>query len=140
LVIVDSSVWIDFLNDGTGAPHTAALYALLADGADIAVTEVNLMEVLRGIKDNRQHAKVKRDMLSLPVLSAAGVDTYIAASDMYRAARKSGITVNSSLDFLIAAIGMENNAVILHHDSDFDKLSKVIPGLRTITPQAILNR
>lgn len=139
MVIVDSSVWIDFLN-GASTPHSAALYALVADGADICLTDVNLMEVLRGIKNDRQHAKVKKDLLSLPVLSATGVDTFVHASDMYREARKAGITVNSSLDFVIAAIAMEHDATVLHHDADFERLATLIPGLKTIAPQAILAR
>jgi predicted nucleic acid-binding protein len=139
LVIVDSSVWIDFLN-GTGTPHGAALYALVADGADICLTEVNLMEVLRGIKNDKQHAKVKKNLLSLPILSANGINTFIRASDMYRAAQQAGITVNSSLDFVIAAIAMENDAPVLHRDADFERLAQLIPGLKTITPAAILGR
>ena len=139
MVIIDSSVWIDFLNDN-GTLHSAALQALVADGSEICLTDINLLEVLRGIRSDKQHAKVKKGLLSLPIFSAAGIGTFVRASDMYRASRKTGITVNSSLDFVIAAIAMENDLTVLHHDADFERLAEVIPGLKTITPQAVLGR
>ena len=137
MILVDSSVWIDFLTGASSLPGSA-LKTLVAEGGDICIADVNLMEVLRGVKKDSDYRKVKNDLLSLPVLSPSGRESFVKAAEIYRTARQSGVTINSTFDCLIAVVAMENDASILHRDADFDRLAKIVKGLKIISPETIL--
>lgn len=137
MILVDSSVWIDLIN-GTDGPHTAALHALISDNQDVCLTEINVMEVLRGIRDDLLFQKVKRSLLRFPILPATGLDIHVAAANLYRKARRGGVTVNSTFDCLITQIAIEYKASILSKDNDFKRLAEIEPSLKIADPQAIL--
>ncbi|HDH11786.1 MAG TPA: PIN domain nuclease [Nitrospirae bacterium] len=124
MILVDTSVWINFLN-GRNTKSRRILHALLEDEAEICLSEIILMEILQGIRDDNQLAGIKDYLLAFPVLINTPVQSYIHASDIYRRCRKKGFTVRKPVDCLISAVALENDAMLFHNDSDFEKIAKV---------------
>ncbi len=123
MILVDSSIWIDVLR----RRNPLDLEKLL-DFDEIVTCLPVIQEVLQGIRDER-HFRIARDaMLSLPIvespLSSGVVET---AVDLYRSARRQGVTVRSSVDCLIAACAIRNELTVFHRDRDFEALALVSP-------------
>ena len=119
MLVVDSSVWIDFFNDATH-PATDTLAQLLDHGeVRIVVPDLVLFEVLRGFRDEGPHRQARRLMESLHVQSTGGHELALAAAQHYRSLRAQGITVRSPIDVLVAAYCIENDYALLHRDRDF---------------------
>jgi hypothetical protein len=127
LILVDSSVWIDFFN-GHLSPESIKLKELLDSWADIAVTGVIASEVLSGFKDEQTFEKVKDTFLNLPHLPAT-FHSHIEAAQMYRQLRSKGFTIRSLIDCLIATIAIEYESELLHKDKDFNMISNQYSSL-----------
>ncbi|HEB74935.1 MAG TPA: PIN domain nuclease [Nitrospirae bacterium] len=119
MILVDTSVWIDFLN-GAHSKERHALHRLIEEEEDISITEIILTEILQGIKEDKDFKRVKDYLLELPIHRPKGTETYLKAAGIYRDCRKRGKTVRKTVDCIIAAICMENNLTLLHKDSDFE--------------------
>jgi hypothetical protein len=118
MVIVDSSVWIDFLNRRV-TPQTSWLRAPENIGT-IGLTAPVLTEVLQGIRfDNRFH-NAEQLFRTMPVFESLSRPLAVRAADNYRTLRKIGITIRSTIDCLIATFCIESDCQLLHNDSDFD--------------------
>ena len=126
-VFVDSSVWIDHLR-GTATAGTRALRGLLdaldpdagtGDPAEILVGDLVLLEVLRGVADDRQHDVTRAALLAFPQVRIGGTATALAAADHYRRLRRQGVTVRKAVDCLIAAWCIARDVPLLHADRDF---------------------
>lgn len=130
MILVDTSVWIDFLK-GTNSPERHLLHKLIEEEEDISITDIILTEVLQGIKEDRDFKMVKDYLLEFPVYKAKGIETYLMAAEIYRNCRKKGKTVRKTVDCIIAAICIENNLILLHKDSDFDIIEKCV-GLKVL--------
>ena len=129
MVVVDSSVWIDFFN---GAPNLAceALRRLLADGeVEIVVPDLVLFEVLRGFRGERDYRQAERLMLSMTIEASGGQALALAAAQHDRALRASGFTTRSGIDVLIATFCIERDQALLHRDADFTAFER-LRGLR----------
>lgn len=126
MILVDTSVWVDFFND-TLSPPCETLHQLIAQEADLSLTEIILAEILQGIKDDLSFRKVKEYLLKFPLSQPKGTETYLKAVQIYRDCRKKGKTVRNTIDCLIAAICMENDLTLLHKDSDFRVIQKFFP-------------
>jgi predicted nucleic acid-binding protein len=123
LILVDTSVWIDFFN-GRNTPHRKRLRDLLEGDEDICLSEIILMEILQGIKEDKLHREIKDYLFALTILQTIPVETYLHASDIYRLCRKKGLTIRKALDCLISAVATENDVALLHHDSDFNRIAE----------------
>lgn len=130
MILVDTSVWIDFLN-GRNTPHRHMLHRLIEREEDICITEIILTELLQGIKDDRLFEIAKGYLLEFSIIKPKGIDTYIEAAEIYRKCRKEGRTIRKTVDCIIAAIVKENNLMLFHNDSDFEIIKKYI-GIKTI--------
>lgn len=130
MILVDTSVWIDFLK-GTNSPERHLLHKLIEEEEDISITDIILTEVLQRIKEDRDFKMVKDYLLEFPVYKAKGIETYLMAAEIYRNCRKKGKTVRKTVDCIIAAICIENNLILLHKDSDFDIIEKCV-GLKVL--------
>ena len=119
MILVDTSVWVDFLR-GKTSPERRLLHRLIEDEADIAVVEIIITEILQGVRDDDDFQRLKDYLLEFPVYKPKGIETYLKAAEIYRDCRKRGKTVRKTVDCIIAAICIENNLVLLHKDSDFD--------------------
>lgn len=120
MLVVDSSVWIDFFS-GRANPGREALRRLLGDGeVRVIVPDLVLFEVLRGFRGEREFRQAKLLMESLSVEAAAGEDLALEAAQHYRELRSRGITVRSPIDVLVATFCIDRDYALLHADRDFD--------------------
>jgi predicted nucleic acid-binding protein len=129
MVLVDTSVWIDFFLGGE-ALHVKTLETLISDGEDLCICGVILTEILQGIRVEKEYKQTKNyleDLIYLPMSRKS----FVKASDMYRTMRKKRITIRKSIDCMIAACALEHNVRLLHNDRDFDFIEKHF-GLKII--------
>lgn len=130
MILVDTSVWIDFLT-GKNTPQRRILHRLIEKEEDICITEIILTEILQGIKDDTNFATTKKYFLEFPIIRPKEIETYLEAAEIYRRCRKHGKMVRKTVDCIIAAIAKENKLTLLHNDSDFDIIKDCI-GLKTL--------
>jgi hypothetical protein len=129
LILVDSSVWIDYFN-GTITAQTEKLDSLLGN-EPLAVGDLILTEVLQGFADERDFNHARRMLASLIVVELGGQRIAIQAAKNFRALRGRGITVRKTIDTVIATRCIEGGFTLLHNDRDFDPFAKHL-GLRVV--------
>lgn len=122
LIVVDTSVWVDVLNE-VETPAAGRCAALLEDGAPVALTDIIYAEVLQGFRTEREANRVERHLRAFPLLRLETLDDFSLAARLYRQARRAGITIRKTLDYLIAAPCVREGVPILHADEDFDRLA-----------------
>lgn len=131
MVLVDSSVWVDYFN-GRTTPETNHLDALL--GVEpVAIGDLILSEVLQGFRKDADYESAKELLTALTVYDLLGVARAIQVADHYRALRKKGVTVRKTADTIIATFCIDQNIPLLFSDRDFDPFVKHL-GLRSVTP------
>ncbi len=131
MILVDTSVWIDFLR-GSGSQHHLALHDLIEEDEDICLANIIMTEILQGIKDDKEFKRTKTHLLSFPIYSLKGTNSYVEAAQIYRTARRKGLTIRRPLDCIIARIAVENNLTLLHNDRDFHMIAEVVDNLRML--------
>jgi predicted nucleic acid-binding protein len=122
VIVVDTSVWIDFFRD-TGTWQVEHLAQLIAADDPVALTDIVLTEILQGLSSDREARRVERRLLAFDVLRLEALDDFRRAASLYRRARTSGITIRRTLDCLIASVCVRDDAPLLHADVDFDHLA-----------------
>ena len=128
MILVDSSVWIDYFR-GTATPEAERLDALL--GSEPLITgDLVLIEVLQGFDRDRDFNQAKKLLTSLMVVDLAGQDIAIQAANNFRALRALGITVRKTIDTVIATRCIVNGFTLLYSDRDFDPFVQHL-GLRS---------
>ena len=126
MILVDTSVWIDFLK-GVNSIHRETLHRIIEEEEDICITELILTEILQGKKSNKDFRKLKDYLLEFPIFSPKGTETYLKAAQIYRDCRQKGKTVRKTVDCVIAAIAIENNLNLFHKDNDFNLIASCTP-------------
>jgi predicted nucleic acid-binding protein len=129
VILVDSSVWIDYFN-GALTPETDKLDGLLGR-EPLAIGDLILTEVLLGFDNDRDFAKARRLLTSLTLIPIGSPDIAILAAQNFRALRKLGITVRKTIDTMIATRCMESGYDLLHSDRDFEPFVQHL-GLRVV--------
>ncbi len=124
MIVVDSTVWIDFLN-GRSAPHVRRLRALLG-ASEIIVGDLMLCEVLQGLESERAARDVERLLRRFDIVPMAGDAIAVAAARNFRALRARDITVRKTIDLLIGTWCIENRHPLLHNDRDFDVMARYL--------------
>ena len=117
MIVVDSSVWIDFFN-GVSTPEVDRLDALLGE-TPLAICDLILVEVLQGFRNERDVATARQLFRSLALLPLLGGSNSWKAADNYRQLRRKGITVRKTIDGIIATACIEANLPLLFSDRDF---------------------
>jgi predicted nucleic acid-binding protein len=117
MIIVDSSVWIDYFN-GQSTPQTDLLDQLLTT-QPIAIGNLILTEVLQGFRQDSDYNTAKHLLTNLTVFNFLEADLAIKSADNFRTLRKQGITVRKTIDVIIATFCIENNHELLFADRDF---------------------
>lgn len=131
MILVDTSVLIDFLQ-GRDTPAAARLQSLEEEGTPFAVPALCCQEVLQGAKDEKEWRLLGEYLGSQTVvLPCDPRSTHVAAARIFFDCRRKGLTIRSSIDCLIAQLAIEEGAVLLHDDGDFDHIQKIRP-LRTL--------
>ena len=129
MILVDTSVWIEVFRARRPLDLEGAV-----DLDDVVTCLPVVQEVLQGFREESAYRRARDAMLSFPIVeSPLGSDIFLDAAGLYRAARRGGRTVRSSVDCLIAACAIRHDLEVLHRDRDFGVLSE-ISALRERTP------
>ena len=129
MILVDSSVWIDYFN-GAATPQADKLDGLLGR-EPLAIGDLILTEVLQGFHDDRDFVKARRLLSSLKIVRIGGPEIAIVAAQNFRYLRKRGVTVRKTIDTMIATRCIESGYDLLHSDRDFAPFVQHL-GLRVI--------
>jgi len=116
-VLVDSTVWIDFLRN-TKTRETDKLTELIESREDLCICGFVLTEVLQGIREEKQYVATKQQFANLIYLEVDQSSFELGAT-IYRNLRKQGITIRNSIDCLIAATVVQHNVALLEDDRDY---------------------
>jgi predicted nucleic acid-binding protein len=125
-VIVDTSVWIDFFAGGD-TWQVGLLAQQLDDEQPVGLTDIVYAEILQGIKDDGVLLGVERQLLALDIVGLEGLGDFGNAAQLYRAARRQGLTIRRTADCLIATVCVREDRPLLHTDVDFEHLAAVSP-------------
>jgi predicted nucleic acid-binding protein len=118
MILVDSSVWIDFFI-GRDTTEAILLDAFLSTDT-ICIGDIILAEVLQGFRSDKDYRIVRKLLLELPIYQIMTPELAIAGADNYRKLRKEGITIRKSIDNWIATFCIENKLPLLFSDKDFN--------------------
>lgn len=122
MVLVDTTVWIDFFS-AHSYPHVKSLEKLIADREDVCICGIILTEVLQGIKKDSEFRRT-RDLFRSLIFLPMHYSSFILSAEIYRKLRRKGITIRKSVDCMIASIAIENEIPLLHNDKDFLPIEK----------------
>ncbi len=117
MILVDSSVWIDFFN-GTENDETDKLNEIFGL-EEVAIGDLILAEVLQGFRSDKDYKIAKEVLTSLTINELNGKDIAIKSADNFRKLRKKGITIRKTADVIIATYCIENKIPLLFTDKDF---------------------
>lgn len=117
MILVDTSVWIDYFN-GVQSPHTDMLDSAIIEGV-VAIGDLIFLEILQGIRNDRDYRKTKQTLLTLDQYEMFGKGMAIKCAENYRALRKKGITIRKTADVIIATFCIEQRIPLLFLDRDF---------------------
>jgi predicted nucleic acid-binding protein len=123
VTLVDTSAWVEFLR-GTGSPTHRVVRELLERDAPIHTTDVVIMEVLAGARDEEHHRRLHRLLARCDYLPVGGLASYEAAAGLYQTCRRAGETVRVLTDCLIGVVALRVGVPVLHNDRDFDILAR----------------
>jgi len=119
LILVDSSVWIDFFSKSPGRAGNE-LRRLIAESAPLALSGIIVTEVLQGLV--RDVHRIEQQLRLWHLLEPQGFETYRNAAGLFRLARSRGLAL-TTIDVLIAAVAVESRAVLFTLDSDFERIA-----------------
>jgi hypothetical protein len=131
MILVDSSVWIDYFR-GEATPQSEMLDALLGNET-LVVGDLILAEVLQGFQGERDFNQAKQLLVSFETIEIVGKDIAIQAARNFRTLRGHGVTVRKTIDTLIATRCINSGLILLHSDKDFDPFVTHL-GLRVAYP------
>ena len=132
MILVDTSVWIDYLN-GVQSTHTDSLDSGIIEGT-IAMGQSIFLEILRGIRDDREYRTTKQTLLTLDRVELFGHGKPEKCAENYRALRKKGITIRKTTDVIIATFCIERRMPLLFTDRDFIPFVDHL-GLLSVLPE-----
>ncbi len=131
MLVVDSTVWIDYFN-GLANSQTDYLNHIL-DKTPILIGDLILAEVLQGFRQDPDFEKARRTMGRFLQVNMVNSSLALQSAHNFRLLRQKGITVRKTIDSLIATYCIENDHELLHNDYDFDEYEKHL-GLRVVHP------
>ncbi len=124
-VLVDSTVWIDFLR-GKVTPQTATLDQCLQNRDDLCCCGFVLAEVLQGVRTESEYVATKRQFETLVYLEDDR-STFELGATVYRELRRKGVTIRNSIDCLIAAVVIQHGVHLLENDRDYRYIDQHYP-------------
>ncbi len=132
MILVDTSVWIDYLN-GVLSKHTDTLDSGIVEGT-VAIGDLIFLEILQGIRDDREYRKTKQTLMMLDRFQMFGQGMPEKCAENYRALRKKGITIRKTMDVIIATFCIERRMPLLFTDRDFIPFVDHL-GLLSVLPE-----
>ena len=133
MILVDSSVWIDFFR-GTQTVASEKLDRIL-DTERLFVGDLIVTEVLQGFKSDADFKAAKKTLESFTMIQIGGEDIAVQAAQNFRSLRARGLTVRKTIDTLIATRCIQNGLRLLHSDRDFDHFAAHL-GLKVVASDA----
>ncbi|MBJ7469512.1 MAG: PIN domain-containing protein, partial [Rhodoferax sp.] len=133
MILVDSSVWIDYFRGASNQP-VEQLVAWLKGGdapVDLGVADLVVFEVMRGFASPIAQRRARDLLLGLDVVEIGGLDNALRAAEHYSALRAQGYTVRSPIDVLLASYCIAQGHMLLHRDADFDVMA-ALRGLQVV--------
>ncbi len=118
MILVDTSVWIDYFNNTPANNFTDKLDAALAEGI-VAMGDLIFLEILQGFRNDKDYRKAKTTLSTLQQYELFGQDAVYKCAANYRALRKQGITIRSTADVIVATFCIEHRIPLLFSDRDF---------------------
>lgn len=131
MILVDSSVWVDYFN-GVRSRETDFLDSTLGI-EPVAIGDLILTEVLQGFRSDSDYQTAKSLLLGLTVFELLGRQLAVKAADNYRALRRRGTTVRKTVDCIIATFCIERGLPLLYTARDFEPFTKSL-GLVSALP------
>jgi len=129
VILVDTSVWIDYLRNTSTAPVTR-LRGLIGQ-EELLVGDLILCEVLQGVGSTAQARRIEAALREFELVSLSDPDLAVAAAENYRLLRGRGITVRTTVDVLIGTFCIERGHSLLHADRDFEPMERFL-GLQSV--------
>ena len=124
MIVVDTSVWIDYVN-GVHTAQTDILDKELQERR-VVTGDLIMVEFLQGFRDNKQFQTAKMLMNSLEYYDFVGEQMATKAAENFRLLRKKGVTVRKTIDVLIATFCIEHGFELLHNDRDFEPMKEIL--------------
>jgi predicted nucleic acid-binding protein len=131
MVIIDTTVWIDYLR-GNITKETSWFESELKRQR-LGLTDLNLCEVLQGVADESMARQVLRELSLFEIYDTGGKELAVAAARNFRLLRQRGRTVRKTIDGLIATFCLKQGFSLLHCDRDYDHFETIL-GLSVIHP------
>ena len=128
MILADTSVWIDYLN-GKITPQTDLLDECLIEGT-LAMGDLIFLEILQGIRDDKQYKQVKSKLSLLDQYSMFSPAMALKCANNFRSLRKKGITIRKTNDVIIASFCIEKKMGLLYTDRDFKPFTEHL-GLKS---------
>jgi predicted nucleic acid-binding protein len=123
MILVDTSAWIEFLR-ATGSEVHHRVRELVLVGEELCTTDVVMMEVLAGGRDEIHTGQLRRLLGRCAFVAIEGLGDFERAAELYRRCRRAGETVRALNDCLIAAVAIRTGLVVLQHDRDFEAIAR----------------
>lgn len=125
MILVDSSVWIDYFRGASNRPVEQLAAWLRGDEAtvDLAVADLVVFEVMRGFASPQAQRRSRDLLLALDIVEIGGLDNALRAAEHYSALRAQGYAVRSPIDVLLATYCIAHGHMLLHRDADFDVMA-----------------
>lgn len=131
-MIVDSSVWVDFLSRKPSVT-ARSVRSFLESGGNVYLTAIILQEVLQGARDEAHLASLARVLGAFPLCEPSDArEVARKAGELYARCRWKGVTIRSSNDCMIAAVAIDHGQPIMTHDRDFHFLRSLDPSLQLV--------
>jgi predicted nucleic acid-binding protein len=121
MILIDTSIWIEAFKKKSPIRIDA-----LVEFEEIVTCLPVIQEVLQGFREERAYRTARDAMMALPIVESPMEESlFIEAAELYRAARRQGLTVRSSVDCLIAACALRHDMPVFHKDRDYSVLSRI---------------
>ena len=125
MILVDTSVWIDYFN-GMENRHTTILDSALFKET-VLIGDIILAEILQGFDRESHFRQAKESLLSLDCVQLANRELAVTAATNFRFLRSKGTTIRKTVDMIIGTWCMESGIPLLHADKDFDRMAQLLP-------------
>lgn len=129
MIIVDTSVWVDYFN-GKLSEETDSLDTMLGN-QEILLGDLILTEILQGFQEDRLFREAQNMLESFPVVTMLGMQFAVKSAANYRTLRKRGVTVRKTIDVMIGTYCIEKHIPLLYADRDFDPMVRHL-GLHSV--------
>ena len=126
MTLIDTSAWVEYLR-ATGSPTHLTLRRIIHEHEPIHTTDVVMMEVLAGGRDDAHTTTLRRLLGRCDFVPVAGLVDFEAGAAIYRTCRRHGETIRAVNDCLVAAISIREKLDVLHADRDFDAIARHTP-------------